>query len=288
MADAPPPFFDSATPAASVVLYCPDCGYNLSGTTQDRCSECGHDFDRAALFEWTTSRQQSLPFGALVRRYHHRTLFEVSLFSPSLLGRLLPPHADAEAAKRHSLIMRLWAAVGVPFLFLLILAACVQHAEPFLTIFFISIPVLIVSVFCEALLAILLGAYVPARAVPPEYQGKFWRTLVRCFSTHLLVSFLLLAIAIGVMVLGLYANRFATGYQPLNMVLISLPYLTSAVSVLWWWYGLGQAIAARGAPGTARAVIIFLIPVIALVGIALGFAMIAGAILVLRGVIGLR
>lgn len=30
-------------------LYCPACGYDLRGTTADRCSECGSAFDRATL-----------------------------------------------------------------------------------------------------------------------------------------------------------------------------------------------------------------------------------------------
>ena len=29
--------------------YCPTCGYDLFGLSQDRCPECGKDFDRSAL-----------------------------------------------------------------------------------------------------------------------------------------------------------------------------------------------------------------------------------------------
>jgi hypothetical protein len=30
-------------------LYCPKCGYNLTGLTEDRCPECGEKFSRAEL-----------------------------------------------------------------------------------------------------------------------------------------------------------------------------------------------------------------------------------------------
>tara|TARA_R110002111_G_scaffold150307_3_gene217245 strand:+ start:425 stop:877 length:453 start_codon:yes stop_codon:yes gene_type:complete len=30
-------------------LYCPNCGYNLTGLTENRCLECGEEFDLARL-----------------------------------------------------------------------------------------------------------------------------------------------------------------------------------------------------------------------------------------------
>lgn len=32
-------------------LYCPKCGYNLHGLTENRCPECGEGFDREQLME---------------------------------------------------------------------------------------------------------------------------------------------------------------------------------------------------------------------------------------------
>jgi hypothetical protein len=198
-------------------------------------------------------------------------LIEVSLFSPAALGRLLPPYADTQAAGHHSIIMRLWAAVGAPFIFLFIVACCAGSGAVFIAVFLVPAPVLLASVACEALLAALLGRWVPARAVPPPYQGQFWRTMLRCFSTYLMASSVLLCLAVGVMLIGLNASRgYAMPFRLWRLLFNTLPYLAPVATILWWWYGLGQAITARGAPCAARTVIILLIPVFAVAAVVLG------------------
>src|SRR5512133_2142381 len=129
MSEVPPPSPPGPPSLSSVEFYCLNCGYNLSGTAEDRCSECGEPFDREILIQWTTAARQPLPFGPLPHGPENH-VFRLSLFSPSRLGRLFPPRPDGEAAGGYSIAMRLLASLGVPFVFLLCVAAIIGHGEP--------------------------------------------------------------------------------------------------------------------------------------------------------------
>jgi hypothetical protein len=259
--------YDTPPPAADE-LFCPHCGYNLCGTTEDRCSECGEPFDRAALTAWTTTARQPLPFGSLGASARGTDLFRASLFAPSKLGRLLPPYPDPDAV--NSLTTRLLAAGGIPFICLMIAAPIGRHGNAFFSILLIFLPILIASVVCEASVAGLLGKWVPARSVPLWNQPSFWRTLCRCFSSHLLVTTTLFWVVLA-FVLAVYGVTSPAYRFPATRGLLPwLPYLVPVATVLWWWYCLGRAIAARGAPCAARTIIILLIPVIAIASIVLG------------------
>src|SRR5947207_12418956 len=59
---------ESSTPSTTAIsldddesLLCPTCGYDLRGTSVDRCSECGTAIDRATLrksnFPWANRRE---------------------------------------------------------------------------------------------------------------------------------------------------------------------------------------------------------------------------------------
>src|SRR5687768_1537802 len=68
MSDARPGLFQlqEVQTTSSVRIFCPDCDYDLTGLAENRCPECGQEFDAARLNFWTT--EQGLPLTAGPRR----------------------------------------------------------------------------------------------------------------------------------------------------------------------------------------------------------------------------
>lgn len=85
-----------APPADDESLLCPFCGYDLRATLSDRCSECGHPIDRAALqtssIPWAHRRE----LGSL--RAYLKTLWQITLNSSSLACEAAKPQ-DLHAAR---------------------------------------------------------------------------------------------------------------------------------------------------------------------------------------------
>ncbi len=74
-------------------LFCPRCGYDLSGLESSRCPECGADFDRLALERERT--QPSITIAGAIGR----TLWvpAVSMGVGLLFGRLIDTQDDSGA-----------------------------------------------------------------------------------------------------------------------------------------------------------------------------------------------
>lgn len=274
MSTAPPPAPDWPPPPPHE-LYCTECGYNLSGTIEDRCPECGQAFDRRALIHWTYSDRQPLPFGNLESPVERSSLVAVTLFSPGQLGRLLPPHADADAAKHHATVMHGWAGLGVPLFFIFLVSIVLGESGVLLVVLLVPLPMMLAATACEHLTATLIFRWVPPLVVPTKDYRQFWLTLVRCFSTHLLAGSTLLCLAIGLVALLQQASRKFAGASVSGTELFTLPPLALLGALLWWWYGLARAILARSAASPARTVVIALIPVVGVAGFALGFGIMA-------------
>lgn len=263
-----PPLASECPPATPVAaeIHCPNCGYNLSGTNEDRCSECGQSFDRATLIEWTTDPRQRLPLGSLSQPGDNT--LRLSLFDPARLGRLLPPHPDVAAVKAYSRVVRLLAVVGAPLVLTSTMAIITGEAGFFSHVLpALPLPLLIAPLACESLIAVLLARFVEPGSVPRPDWYPFWRTLCRLFASYLLITVSLVCLLI---ILAVVLIELMSSSNPVSWIVPTLPFWIPVGMVLWWWHGLGQAIAARGAPCTARTVIILFIPAIALAAIALG------------------
>ena len=119
---------------------------------------------------------------------------------------------------------------------------------------------MLLSWVCERLIAKLLTRRVIPRAVPDDARSVFWCSLCHLFSAHLVCSTGIVSLFIFLVV----ANA-----DPSFMFLF---FLGGLVAVLvWWWFCLGRAIAARGLPCAARTVIVCSIPAIGFATALLGW-----------------
>jgi hypothetical protein len=91
----------SQEPVAAPVL-CPRCGYDLRGTTADRCSECGQEIDRAALAESGVPWAHRRKLGRV--RTFLSTVWLVSIDSKRIRHELSKPQ-DLSAARRFRAIL---------------------------------------------------------------------------------------------------------------------------------------------------------------------------------------
>lgn len=247
--ESPAPLSTAPPVEHGVELLCPRCDYDLRGTPEDRCPECGQIFGRDRLVTWATGRNLPLTFERCDPGVNQgKTILWASLFAPTWLGRELPPFADRTAAVRYSLCIRVIAAIvgaGV--------AAPFGGDLPFALI--VTAAVFLASLACESMATLLLARLARPRAVPRHHTHRFWRNLCHLFSAHLLIT------------CGLAGLSDTILFWPFGAVAILAPV------VLWWWLCLGKAVFGRALPSAGRTAAVLLIPVVALVAIVLGYAL---------------
>lgn len=94
----------------SFAVRCPSCGYDLRGTTSDRCSECGLVVDRAEL------RESALPWAHRRRigriRAFLRTVWQITLDYKRLRNELDKPQSLRDA-RRFRWVITLPLVIGV-------------------------------------------------------------------------------------------------------------------------------------------------------------------------------
>ena len=100
------------TTTAAAELFCPECGYNLTGISSPRCPECGHELDWAALHHsripWIFRRE----IGAF--RAYWRTVWLTMLDSRLISDDVRRPVSLDDALRfRKITVLIAWATMAV-------------------------------------------------------------------------------------------------------------------------------------------------------------------------------
>ena len=252
--------------SSPVEIFCMNCGYNLSGSPSDRCSECGSVFDREDLIHWTTmyNRPMALP-DAGPRPYWH--LFHASLFTPSRIGRQLASKIDPTSASEYVLLMRVLAGIAVPIVFTILLAIITDEGEVILAVLVLPLPILGGGFLCDLVLSALMSKLLVPRSVALPPRGQFCKALCRAFSGHLFVHAVLFLGTVLAIILSQEADllvQLVRNVAP--FLLIGLP----VTMIVWWWNNLGRAIVARCEPTGSRTTLLVLIPVVGVLAVGFG------------------
>ncbi len=245
-------------------LPCPHCDYNLRGLTENRCPECGGDFDRQRLVRWCTERDLPLSFTRSEPTDSDGLL--LTLTNPARLAREMPPMAFKGNATAFGWVMR---GLGA-FIIFVVAAVLANASEAAGWALLFSIGPIAGTLFCEAIIALLLARLVEPVAVPPQNRYRFWSTICICFSSYFPISCgvvpLLIRAIIDVADSLLRSSPSARIYAPL--AIMAAPVLM----ILWWWLALARAVAARGRASSGRTAVIWLIPAVGLLSVIVGVA----------------
>jgi len=240
-------------------LFCPHCDYNVRGTPEDRCPECGNHFNRERLIRWSTERDLPLSFTRSDNPDQDGLVLTDSLTRPGRLARQLPPMAYKPSATTYG-----WAMRGTGVFVIFMAAAIMSYNATGYALLF-SIGAVIGTLFCETIIALLLARLVKPLAVPTGAEYRFWRTLCACFSTYFPIS---CAVVLFLPHIIIEMADPAAARDPSVMVCLQLAVMAVPVlMILWWWVALAKAIAARGQASSGRTAVIWLIPVVALASI---------------------
>jgi len=247
-ADGPARCSGTSVLPSTIHVHCLHCEYNLTGTVEPRCPECGEPFDRTWLDAWFAGRDSSLRSVVGDGRWPWWSLFSASLFEPSRIGRCLSPGIRWTRMLMYTEAARLLAvAIGLLLYALCLLELTDHDWKP---IFLICLAGYFGSLFCECLLAVALGVLVTPHFVDSHRRLDFWVCLVRCFVGHLCITIMLIAAGLVLMI---------RGYEFLWWVML--------LGIPWWYWCLSRAIAARATSAVGAALAVVAIPVAAAISI---------------------
>ena len=240
-----------------VVIHCMTCDYNVTYTPQGRCPECGQPFDRAALIEWTTEHDQPLPFGR-TQPHTFFSIFRASLFTPSKLGRQLPPYPNLGQAILYSLAMK---TIGTGFIASALLFMFASLSEDaYMIIFFCFVAIFGGCALCEVLLATAFGLLAkPQCGSPEEDPISYWMTFSSCFAGYAVLVALDIAAAFLIIAFEDSSPSLLGNYEVIVYgTLIIMPLIIA----LWWWHSLSRALRARSGSSWRTASAELLVPFI--------------------------
>lgn len=230
----------------NAALICPECDYNLTGLTENRCPECGIDFDPELLRELQSDvPTRSTPWdreGGLVgfARTWWLAAFRPGRFAAGLASRSIPRSATSYSWLCYA------AAASIVWGTSLFFGAAID-SEFALFLASVTICEFAGAALCEVVTAALLTLIIkPTRA---QRGYRFWRGM-----THYTSGFLVLTAVCGTG--GVLLDRYvSSGVIWLGILMI----------YLWWAAALGAMIARRSDPGPAQWIARAVAPVIGLV-----------------------
>jgi hypothetical protein len=238
-----------------VVIHCMTCDYNVTYTPQERCPECGQPFNRAALVEWTTGRDQPLPFGR-AQPHTFLSIFRASLFTPSKLGRQLPPYPNLGQAILYSLAMKTIATGFIASALLFMFASLGEDA--FMIIFFCFVAIFGGCALCEVLLATAFGLLAkPQCGSPEEDPISYWMTFSSCFAGYAVLVALDIAAAFLIIA---FEDSFPSLLGNYEEILYGTLIIMPLIIALWWWHSLSRALRARSGSSWRTASAELLVP----------------------------
>jgi len=252
-APAPSP----AGPPDDVMIHCMSCDYNVTYTPEDRCPECGQLFDRAALVEWTTGRDQPLPFGR-TQPHKFRSIFLASLFTPSKLGRQLPPYPDLGEAFLYSLEVKAITAGFVVSSLSFVPGSHNREKQ-----IFILVAISLGCFLCEVLLSAAFRLLVKTRCGNPDEDPMFfWLAFSSCFAGYAAIVAVVIVVGNLILELEYFINSILGSHE---VIVYGTIFIMPFIIALWWWSSLSRALHARCESSWRATVAALLVPIVAFV-----------------------
>lgn len=173
---------DHAPPVETAGLYCPNCDYDLTGLSEDRCPECGETFDRELLRKIAAGEPlPAVPWDTDQTIRGFMKTWWLALSDRGKLAGEFPPTHDRGNAMRYTFVCY--------HLSLIVFLAPVLALIPISGGDILPIHLIILSfvvLFClwcfETLVACGLALFTPPRRVRNKY--RFWRGLTHYTSGY--------------------------------------------------------------------------------------------------------
>lgn len=258
----------TATALGDAGFRCLHCDYNLTGLTENRCPECGLQFDPEELSRIFSGKPQPIPgwdgqggmriFLAFIR------VCWTTWFHPIRFSRTFAWCVNPLSAMAFWFLTRL-VATG------LILGAAasgilcdLSSSYDRANLFAVICGGTSASMACEAVLVLLLKLGTRRRiVVRPDSGGSVsWWPFIAFHGSFLVVS----GLTMPLYLLVVDQCFFDWSHQTWESLFWSLV----CVHVAWWWYCLGRGIAERTLPTQGRILVILLIPAVGAGAILLG------------------
>lgn len=212
-------------PVIEAGVHCPDCGYDLRGSTSPRCSECGYDLAllraTASQIPWTHRRR----LGAV--RAHWRTACLVTFRNRRFCTEAARPVSYADAQRFR------WTTVFVAWTALVVMQLAPWVAAGPLLMYFETAEWLLVPLNLALLLALAALTGLPScffhpRAAPLALQN---RAVALSGYACAPLGWLPLALAPCAAAYGLQFVHYESPLTELQTVLLCIALALG----LWWW-----------------------------------------------------
>lgn len=248
-----------------IELECPSCAYLLAGLPEDRCPECGKDFDRAELTLDASAVPRPIhPWyeSGLIGPFTETCL--MTWFRPSQFAASFPGRHDSRSAWHFSLYCYAlgFAIFMAPFAIRALNSRNYGFVQ-LLTIFAIaSCFIFVVSIGCEIWIAKMLARRHTVPNIPRDQSYHFWRGITHFFGSFIILSFgafILLVLLAPLATFPMWvlclsrAVAARTPHQPerrtgTTILLFLIGIASIAVGAIAFYFGFGFIITMIGGP----------------------------------------